>query len=55
MDWPAELGGELVELRPGTKGWSCAPDDPANPVNETSGQVHMMVFTGAHRFFGIGS
>ena len=29
MDWPAEAGGELTELRPGTNGWTCMPDDPA--------------------------
>jgi hypothetical protein len=34
MDWPAEAGGELVELRPGTNGWTCLPDDPTTPTND---------------------
>jgi hypothetical protein len=34
MDWPAEAGGELVELRPGTNGWTCVPDDPTTPTND---------------------
>ena len=34
MDRPAEAGGEMVELRPGTNGWTCLPDDPTNPVND---------------------
>jgi len=28
MDWPAAAGGELSELRAGSNGWTCLPDDP---------------------------
>ena len=28
MDWPSEAGGELTELRAGTNGWTCLPDNP---------------------------
>ncbi len=31
MDWPAEEGGELVQLRAGTNGWTCFPNTP-NPT-----------------------
>lgn len=34
MDWPAEAGGEMSELRPGTNGWTCLPDDPGTPTND---------------------
>ena len=34
MDWPATAGGGLVELRPGTNGWTCLPDDPTTPTND---------------------
>ena len=34
LDWPSEAGGELMELRAGTNGWTCYPDDPATPVND---------------------
>jgi hypothetical protein len=34
MDWPAEAGGDLVELRAGDNGWTCVPDDPTNPEND---------------------
>lgn len=29
MDWPAEEGGEPVQLRAGTNGWTCFPSTPA--------------------------
>ena len=32
MDWPAEAGGEFVELRAGDNGWTCLPDDPTTPT-----------------------
>lgn len=34
LDWPGEAGGGLVELRAGTNGWSCLPDDPSTPTND---------------------
>jgi hypothetical protein len=34
LDWPTEAGGELVELRAGTNGWTCFPDDPSTPTND---------------------
>ena len=34
MDWPASAGGELTELRPGTNGWTCLPDDTTTPTND---------------------
>jgi hypothetical protein len=34
MDWPAEAGGDLVELRAGNNGWTCLPDDPSTPVGD---------------------
>jgi hypothetical protein len=34
MDWPAESGGDLVELREGSNGWTCLPDDPTTPTND---------------------
>src|SRR5688572_15958947 len=34
LDWPSEAGGELIELRAGTNGWACYPDDPGTPVND---------------------
>jgi hypothetical protein len=34
MDWPAEPGGDMTELRPGTNGWTCLPDDPTTPTND---------------------
>ena len=34
MDWPAKAGGGLVELRPGTNGWTCLPDLPSSPAND---------------------
>jgi hypothetical protein len=32
MDWPAEAGGDFVELRAGDNGWTCLPDDPTTPT-----------------------
>lgn len=29
MDWPAETGGEMTQLRAGTNGWTCFPSTPA--------------------------
>jgi hypothetical protein len=29
MDWPAEEGGEPLQLRAGTNGWTCFPSTPA--------------------------
>src|SRR5215212_2469309 len=34
LDWPSAAGGELTELRAGTNGWACYPDDPGTPVND---------------------
>jgi hypothetical protein len=34
QDWPSELGGEAKELRAGSNGWLCRPDDPATPAND---------------------
>ncbi|GAA0685020.1 hypothetical protein GCM10009104_08140 [Marinobacterium maritimum] len=34
MDWPAEEGGEMMELRAGSNGWTCLPDMPATPGND---------------------
>lgn len=34
MDWPAEPGGTLTELRAGSNGWICLPDDPTTPTND---------------------
>jgi len=34
MDWPATAGGELVELRAGTNGWTCLTDDPTSPTDD---------------------
>ena len=31
MDWAAEPGGAMAELRPGTNGWTCMPDVPTTP------------------------
>lgn len=32
MDYPSAPGGKLVELRKGTNGWTCVPDDPNTSV-----------------------
>lgn len=34
MDWPAEEGGEMVELRAGENGWTCLPDMPQTSGND---------------------
>jgi tetratricopeptide (TPR) repeat protein len=34
VDYPTEPGGELVELRPGTNGWTCFPDWADSPGND---------------------
>jgi CubicO group peptidase (beta-lactamase class C family) len=34
-DWPIDATlGEAKELRPGTNGWVCRPDDPTSPSND---------------------
>ena len=32
LDWPAEKGATPVQLREGTNGWVCRPDDPITPI-----------------------
>ena len=34
LDWPSDDSGELTELRAGSNGWSCLPDDPSTPTND---------------------
>lgn len=34
LGWPAEEGGEMVELSEGTNGWTCIADWPASPGND---------------------
>ncbi len=35
VDWPTEAsGGEFIELRAGTNGWTCLADDPATPTHD---------------------
>lgn len=34
LDWPTESNPDFVELRAGTNGWTCLPDDPATPTND---------------------
>ena len=34
MDWPSEEKGKLKELRKGTNGWTCLPDDSSTPSND---------------------
>ena len=34
LGWPAAAGGEMTELRQGTNGWTCFPDDPGFPTND---------------------
>lgn len=39
MDWPGSVapkapGVDLIELRPGTNGWTCIPDDIETPGND---------------------
>lgn len=31
MDWAAEPGGEMPQLKAGTNGWTCMPDVPTTP------------------------
>lgn len=34
VDWPAEAGGELVQLREGSNEWTCYTDWPDSPTND---------------------
>ena len=34
IDWPKAAGGELVELRKGSNGWTCLTDVPFTPTND---------------------
>ncbi|WP_298716274.1 hypothetical protein [uncultured Oceanisphaera sp.] len=34
MDWPAEEGADMTELRKGDNGWTCLPDMPATTGND---------------------
>ena len=34
LDWSETEGGQMVELRKGTNGWTCLPDMPATPAND---------------------
>lgn len=34
LDWPAEGGGEMAELRAGSNGWTCLPDIPGTPADD---------------------
>jgi hypothetical protein len=34
LDWPAEEGGEMAQLRAGTNGWTCMPDMPDTPADD---------------------
>jgi hypothetical protein len=34
LDWPGEPGAKPQELRAGSNGWVCRPDDPATPGND---------------------
>jgi hypothetical protein len=34
MDWPSEAKGKLRELRKGSNGWTCLPDEPSTPTND---------------------
>ncbi len=34
MDWPATPGGQMAQLRAGTNGWTCFPDEPNTPSND---------------------
>lgn len=34
IDWPTAAGGEVVELRPSTNGWTCITDSPGSPTND---------------------
>lgn len=34
MDWPASEGAQPSELRAGTNGWTCFPDEPNTPMDD---------------------
>jgi hypothetical protein len=34
LDWPSETNSEFSELRTGSNGWTCIPDDPTTPIND---------------------
>jgi len=34
MDYPATPGGQMAQLKAGTNGWTCMPDDPSTPGND---------------------
>lgn len=34
MDWPSTPDGQPTQVRAGTNGWTCFPDDPKTPSND---------------------
>ena len=34
MDWPSSPTGQMTQLKAGTNGWTCVPDDPNTPAND---------------------
>ncbi len=34
MDWPSTPNGQPTQLRAGTNGWTCMPDDPSTPSDD---------------------
>ena len=34
MDWPSTPDGQMTQLRAGTNGWTCMPDDKSSPAND---------------------
>ena len=34
LDYPSTPNGQMVQLRAGTNGWTCMPDDPSTPSND---------------------
>lgn len=34
MDWPSTPDGKMTQLRAGTNGWTCMPDDPGTPSDD---------------------
>lgn len=34
LDWPSDASGGLTELRAGSNGWTCLPDNPGSPTND---------------------
>ncbi|MBI1723754.1 MAG: hypothetical protein HYR48_07595 [Gemmatimonadetes bacterium] len=34
MDWPASEGAQPTQLRAGTNGWTCFPDEPNTPMDD---------------------